>query len=224
MASQKQIDANRRNAQRSTGPITEVGKAVSKFNALRHGMTADTAVLPYEDPHSYHELREALIEHHKPANVAEEMLLEVVVNSYWRLLRARRVETSALRLGIHALKQRNDINPAPRTDDDAALAAFFVDPNDNMRNMDRYHTGIERSYFRAVEQLRKAQNDRLREERRNAPPQPKIGFVSKRAAAVTQPPPTYEQPQPSSPRSVDIHVGTREHLIRKLHPEPRPMR
>ena len=49
MASQKQIEANRRNAQRSTGPASELGKAVAKFNALKHGMTADTAVLPYED-------------------------------------------------------------------------------------------------------------------------------------------------------------------------------
>ena len=41
------------------------------------------------------------------------MLVEVIVNSYWRLLRARRVETSALRLGIQALKQRNRVQPRP---------------------------------------------------------------------------------------------------------------
>src|SRR5687767_14517511 len=73
MASQKQIDANRRNAQRSTGPITEAGKAVAKFNALRHGMTAESAVLPYEDTLAYAMLREALVGHYAPANIAEEL-------------------------------------------------------------------------------------------------------------------------------------------------------
>ena len=93
MASQKQIDANRRNAQKSTGPITEAGKAVAKYNALRQGMTAESAVLPYEDHLAYAMLREALLSHYAPANIAEELLVDVVANSYWRLLRARRVET-----------------------------------------------------------------------------------------------------------------------------------
>ncbi len=46
MATEKQIAANRRNAQKSTGPKSDAGKAKAKFNALKHGMTADTAVLP----------------------------------------------------------------------------------------------------------------------------------------------------------------------------------
>jgi hypothetical protein len=166
MASQKQIDANRRNAQKSTGPITEAGKAVARFNALRHGMTAESAVLPYEDHLAYAMLREGLLSHYAPANIAEELLVDVVANSYWRLLRARRVETSTMKLGIQALKQRNGLNPAPSTKDDDALAVFFTDDNDNMRNQERYHSTIERSYFRAVQTLRKVQNDRLREERR----------------------------------------------------------
>jgi hypothetical protein len=82
MPSQKQIDANRRNAQKSTGPVTEAGKAVAKFNALRHGMTVQSAVLPYEDHLAYAMLREALLGHYAPANIAEELLVDVVANSY----------------------------------------------------------------------------------------------------------------------------------------------
>ena len=88
------------------------------------------------------------------------MLVEVIVNSYWRLLRARRVETSVLRLGIQALKQRNERNPAPRGDDDDALAVFFTDRDDNLRNLDRYATNIERSYLRAVETPQNAERSR----------------------------------------------------------------
>ena len=197
MASQKQIDANRRNAQKSTGPITEAGKAIAKFNALRHGMTAESAVLPYEDHLAYAMLREALLSHYAPANIAEEMLVDVVANSYWRLLRARRVETSTLKLGIQALKQRNGLNPAPNSKDDDALAVFFTDDNDNMRNQERYHGTIERSYFRAVETLRKVQNDRIRDERRTTADSSKNGFVSRqqaRTVVVPEVDPTYAPP------------------------------
>jgi hypothetical protein len=205
MASQKQIDANRRNAQKSTGPVTEAGKAVAKFNALRHGMTAESAVLPYEDHLAYAMLREALLSHYAPGNIAEEMLVDVVANSYWRLLRARRVETSTMKLGIQALKQRNGINPAPNSKDDDALAVFFTDDNDNMRNQERYHGTIERSYFRAVETLRKVQNDRIREERRTTATTStgnKNGFVSReeaRTVVVPEIDPTYAPPCPMFP-------------------------
>jgi hypothetical protein len=200
MPSQKQIEANRRNARKSTGPITEAGKAVAKFNALRHGMTAESAVLPYEDHLAYAMLREALLSHYAPANIAEEMLVDVLANSYWRLLRARRVETSTMKLGIQALKQRNGINPAPSNKDDDALAVFFTDDNDNMRNQERYHGTIERSYFRAVETLRKVQNDRLRGERRTTASTSRSnenGFVSReeaKAVVVPESDPTYAPP------------------------------
>src|SRR5215218_4687651 len=99
MATQKQIDANRRNAQRSTGPSTDLGKAVAKFNSLKHGMTAATAVLPYEDADSYAEIRTSFQATYKPANAVEAALVETIVNSYWRLLRIRRVETATIKLG-----------------------------------------------------------------------------------------------------------------------------
>jgi hypothetical protein len=146
-------------------------------------------------------LREALLSHYAPANIAEEMLVDVVANSYWRLLRARRVETSTMKLGIQALKQRNGINPAPNSKDDDALAVFFTDDNDNMRNQERYHGTIERSYFRAVETLRKVQNDRIRQERRTAAGRNENGSVSQpvsrdqaKTVAVPEVDPTYAPP------------------------------
>ena len=152
------------------------------------------------------------------------MLVEVIVNSYWRLLRARRVETSALRLGIQALKQRNQCNPAPRSDDDDALAVFFTDRDDNMRNLDRYNTNIERSYFRAVETLRKVQNDRLREERRNAPRRRKLASFRRARQQLPNPQnptsricPTQTIPTSGSSTSSVPKIAT-------LHSTPNPTR
>jgi hypothetical protein len=232
MPSQKQIDANRRNAQKSTGPITEAGKAVAKFNALRHGMTAESAVLPYEDHLAYAMLREALLSHYAPANIAEELLVDVVANSYWRLLRARRVETSTMKLGIQALKQRKGLNPAPNSKDDDALAVFFTDDNDNMRNQERYHGTIERSYFRAVEALRKVQNDRLREERRTTATTSRVNEngsvsqpVSKNAAKTVIVPevdPTYAPPTRVWLQPEDQHLNQPE-APGKTEDTPKPI-
>jgi hypothetical protein len=193
MATQKQIEANRRNAQKSTGPKTEQGKSKAKFNALKHGMTAEAAVLPHEDKISYEELRQATIESYQPANGAELMLVELVAVNYWRLLRARRVETAAFDLHIRAYKGRNGVSTAPSMDDDCGIATAFADPHNGLRNIERYQTAAERSYFRAVEALRKAQNDRLRRERAQ------IGSVP--------------QSNPKSGSAKPIRVAMRQHAI-----------
>jgi hypothetical protein len=178
MATEKQIQANRRNAQRSTGPVTELGKAVAKFNSLKHGMTAGTTVLPYEDADSYAELRESFVATYNPANAVEAALVETVVNSYWRLLRIRRVETATITLGIRGLKKRNKLDIEPRTDDDMALAVLLNDDEDVLRKVERHQARIERCYFQAIETLRKVQKDRLREERLTTTRPAQIGFVS----------------------------------------------
>jgi hypothetical protein len=168
MATQKQIEANRRNAQKSTGPVTEAGKTKARFNALKHGMTAKVAVLPHEDAQSYEQLRQALIEDYQPSGAGEETLVELVAVNYWRLLRARRLETSSFDLQVRTIKRRHGMNSVPTMDDDGSLAAAFTDPGDTLRNLDRYQNGIERAYLRAVEALRRAQSSRLKSEKRPA--------------------------------------------------------
>jgi hypothetical protein len=82
MASQAQIAANRRNAQKSTGPTTEAGRTASKYNAVKHGMTAATSVLPHEDAHSFHQLLLSLMEEHQPGSGIEVTLIETIANAY----------------------------------------------------------------------------------------------------------------------------------------------
>jgi hypothetical protein len=167
MATQKQIEANRRNAKKSTGPKTEAGKAKAKFNAVKHGMTAEVAVLPHEDKHSYEELRRSTIESYQPANGTEYMLAELVAINYWRLLRAMRVETTSFELHIKAYKKRHGVSLAPSLDDDCGVATALADPHATLNPIQRYQMAIERAYLRAVETLRKVQNDRLRQERQS---------------------------------------------------------
>jgi len=87
MASEKQVEANRANAQKSTGPKTAEGRARSRANAWKHGLTADTLVITGEEPEEFDELRAALMNSYDPQSPWECELVERLVGIFWRLRR-----------------------------------------------------------------------------------------------------------------------------------------
>ena len=89
MTSTAQLDANRANAQLSTGPKTAAGKDASKNNAFKHGLTSKEIVLRNEDPKAFDQLRTDLTDEFSPIGLAEDMLAFELAVSWWRLLRAR---------------------------------------------------------------------------------------------------------------------------------------
>src|SRR3954453_21067027 len=96
MATAKQIEANRRNAQKSTGPQTEEGKRRSCINALKHGLGAIHVPLPHEDPNEYTNILTGLMETYQPANAQEQLLVENIASAYLRIQRASRFEAAIL--------------------------------------------------------------------------------------------------------------------------------
>ena len=92
MASRRQLEANRRNAQKSTGPKSEKGKSVTRFNALRHGLTSEEVLLPEEDKEAFNELHEGLEADLSPEGALENRLVDHIAVNLWRLKRVQKVE------------------------------------------------------------------------------------------------------------------------------------
>ncbi len=92
MTTQKQIEANRRNSRRGTGPKTRTGKAESKTNAMKHGLLAADLVVRDEDPVEFAGVLENLVDELRAQGPLEEQLVERVAACMWRLRRLYRVE------------------------------------------------------------------------------------------------------------------------------------
>ena len=93
MASERQQRANRKNAEKSTGPRSSAGKAVSRQNALSHGLLAQEVVIEGEDRDDYLDLQFALRDQLEPVGPLEEQLADQAVAAFWRLRRLCKVET-----------------------------------------------------------------------------------------------------------------------------------
>ena len=95
MASPAQLAANRQNAKKSTGPRTPKGKAIAARNATQHGLTAQDVVLQDEEAELFDEHRAALWAALDPVGELEEVLVERVVVSAWRLRRVARMRLAS---------------------------------------------------------------------------------------------------------------------------------
>ena len=108
MTSLKQIEANRRNAENSTGPRSEAGKQRSSRNAVRHGLTAETVIEPLEDAEDYAAFEEAIAASFDPETAVERELILRLASLLWRLRRATSIETA-----LFQVKIEHDSGPQP---------------------------------------------------------------------------------------------------------------
>jgi hypothetical protein len=119
MTSQKQINANRRNALKSTGPRTDQGKRRSRRNAFRHGLTAETVVKGLEDARLYKSFQAAIISDYAPLSAVEHELVLRLTSLLWRLRRATAIESGLLEIQAGTLidgKDARDGIAAPSAD------------------------------------------------------------------------------------------------------------
>src|SRR5437588_12906736 len=94
MSSQRQIEANRLNAQKSTGPATPEGRAAVRLNSLKYGLYAETLILPGEDPAAFDALLDRFHAEYQPATPTEEAFVSQIVMATWRRARIQRMEVA----------------------------------------------------------------------------------------------------------------------------------
>lgn len=140
MVSEQKAAANAANAQSSTGPRTEEGKARSSQNALKHGLTAKELVIPEEEREEFEEFRVDFINHLAPDNPLEVVAVNHALHASWNLKRFRRLEAGLMTSGLD-----------PILDESAAKT---------LDRLQRYAARAERSYYKAMDELRKLQTSR----------------------------------------------------------------
>ncbi len=196
MASQRQIAANRLNAQASTGPRTAEGKAASSGNALTHGLTARTVLLAGEDPEEYRRLRESMIAELRPEGALESELVEQIVSVLWRMRRVPAVE-AALTAWLEAVERESDrrcpaLAPVKDITDKLWLGRTAQEllGSGLMDRLNRHATGLQRQLSALVKELRALQAHRhdaaQREKEQASPPTPRrqLRFLSRPPSAL----------------------------------------
>ena len=105
MTSFRQIEANRRNARLSTGPVTEEGKRKSRQNALRHGLTAETVIDALEDAEDYAAFELAVAADYDAQSAVERELVLRLASLLWRLRRSTAIESGLFKIQAQHLLQ-----------------------------------------------------------------------------------------------------------------------
>jgi len=124
MSSEKQTEANRRNASKSTGPKTPDGKRRSRCNALRHGLTAETVIIGLEDAEDYEAFQAAITSDLDAESAVEREMVLRLASILWRLRRATGIETALFNF-VTKETNKNEDDPSPETG--AAVAGLLED-------------------------------------------------------------------------------------------------
>jgi hypothetical protein len=210
MSSQLKIDANRRNALRSTGPLSPEGKAKVANNGRPHGLSSRNPVLPIENPAELQALLDRLRATFQPANEAQEFSLREMAWADWRLRRVARIESG---LYAYRLERAREVENCPDTapkpartirqqryDQETRLLgiAFYRDCEDNaFVKLSRYENALRRAYYKARNELPPPQSPPQETPptqsqippRGPTPPPPAFNIEDTYAEASPEPPP-----------------------------------
>ena len=155
---------NRKNAARSTGPVTAEGKRRSSLNALRHGLTGQTVVLPEDDLAAYQKHCAQFHAELKPQGLLETKAVQTIADTYWRLDRIRAMENNLFSLGFHELS-------GELSSDDPAIHCALVQAKsldgrgDLLARLSLYEQRLNRILAQAKAELKQLQQQRAEAER-----------------------------------------------------------
>src|SRR5580692_3439463 len=161
MTSEKQIEANRRNAQHSTGARTEAGRRHSRMNAMRHNLTGQVTTMTDDDRAAHEKLSKSII---APEGGMETQLAQRIATDSWRLNRASAIEDNLFALGLyeHSGKIFSDFDQRGHEQIDASLttAQVFTLQSKQLQLLTLYEQRINRSIQKNLALLQSLQASR----------------------------------------------------------------
>ena len=146
MGTPAQINANRANAQKSTGPRSAEGKSASRFNALKHGIDAASIVIPGEDPAGYDALVAAYHRDFRPQSPSETFHVDTMLRADWQKRRLQGVEAQ---LYCTIIADSSDATLIAALLSDSPAAKLLA-------RVQRQIAAFERTWYRANTELRRA--------------------------------------------------------------------
>ena len=173
MPTEAQIIANRRNAQKSTGPRTPEGRSIVSQNAVKHELTAAHDIISSESQADFDLYRDQFLTELAPTSPMESMLAERVVNLSWRLKRVGRIQNQAIdalnapdtsspltKLAQSLLSKVRDQSPNAPSESapELALGRLAVKDFSNTRVLERllmYERRIENSLYKTLLELQR---------------------------------------------------------------------
>jgi hypothetical protein len=173
MISEKQLEANRRNALHSTGPQTAAAKKRVSLNNLRHGLTGQTTVLSPEDRAAHDKFCAGIIECLKPDNALELQIAQSIADDYWRINRVFAIESNIFALG-HLESPAADSEEDQNIHEALNSARVFLADARQFALLSIYEQRIHRNLKKSMEQLNEVQTARKQQAPApSARPQPK---------------------------------------------------
>ncbi len=143
----------------STGPRTQEGKQRSALNALRHGLTGRTVVMPYEDMDEYHIFCKRLFQTLAPETPLEEQYAQTYCDTQWRLNRALSFEDAMIALG-HAEAAGEIETEHPQVHAALTAARVYRDDNKSFANLTLYEQRLHRTLDKTLRELKALQTER----------------------------------------------------------------
>ena len=116
MRTNRQAEASRENGRRSRGPTSPDGETRTRLNALKNGLFSRETLIPGESVEDFIALRDGVWQQFEPRDATTAMLVDQIVNSYWRLLRARRCEAGEIRKRLETAGYRLQFDRIARAD------------------------------------------------------------------------------------------------------------
>ena len=159
MSSPAQIAANQKNAQLSTGPTSETGKAKSSLNAVKTGLTGRTVLLPGDDAALYESHVSQFVKRLAPTGEQEQNLVQSLADTEWRLLRI-----PSLEMGIYAVGRLEFAELFPNEDpsvrNQLIEAKVFLAYQRQLNNLSIQENRLRRQREKDTIALRELQNAR----------------------------------------------------------------